>query len=241
MARPDSRAETRIDAFAREVQSALGDALVCVVLHGSAAGDDWVAGRSDVNTVVVARRLTLDVLERLAPIVARHRTDGFATPVLMDDEYIARARDTFPMELDDIRCRHRLLAGRDVFATVEVSRGALRTECEREARGKLLRLRALFLRVADRPQELERLMVESLKSFLIVLRHLTRLRGADPSPDYDEILRTGEGLLGPLPTMRRLLAHRNGERLAAPELRGEFGGYLAEVERIVAAVDALDA
>jgi hypothetical protein len=144
------------------------------------------------------------------------------------------------MELDDIRRQHRLLVGRDVFATLEVTRAALRTECEREARGKLLRLRALFLRVADRPQDLERLMVESLKSFLIVLRHLSRLRGADPAPDYDVVLRTGEALLGPLPTMRRLLAHRNGQRLAAPELRGAFGGYLTEVERIVAAVDALD-
>jgi hypothetical protein len=241
MARPDTRAEARIEAFAREVQSALGDALVCVVLHGSAAGDDWVPGRSDLNTVVVTRRLTVDVLERLAPVVARHRTDGFAAPVLMDDEYLAGARDTFPMELDDIRRQHRLLVGRDVFSTLEVARQALRTECEREARGKLLRLRALFLRVADRPQELERLMVESLKSFLIVLRHLTRLRGADPRPDYDEILRAGEAQLGPLPTMRRLLAHRNGQRLAAPELRGAFGAYLGEVERIVAAVDALDA
>jgi predicted nucleotidyltransferase len=240
MARPDARVEARIEAFAREVQSALGDALVCVVLHGSAAGDDWVAGRSDVNTVVVARRLTLDVLERLAPIVARHRTDGFATPVLMDEEYVDRARDTFPMELDDIRRQHRLLVGRDVFTTLEVARRSLRTECEREARGKLLRLRAFFLRVADRPQELERLMIESLKSFLIVLRHLARLRGADPTPDYDDIMRTGEALLGPLPTMRRLLAHRKGQQLTAPELRGTFGEYLAEVERIVAAVDALD-
>jgi hypothetical protein len=199
-----------------------------------------VAGRSDVNTVVVARHLTLDILERLAPIVARHRTDGLATPVLMDDEYIARARDTFPMELDDIRRQHRLLVGRDVFAAIEITRQALRTECEREARGKLLRLRALFLRVADRPQDLERLMGESLKTFLIVLRHLTRLRGAEPESGYDEVLRAGEGFLGPLPAMRRLLAHRNGERLAAAELRGAFGGYLAEVERIVAAVDALD-
>lgn len=241
MARPDERAEARINAFAGDVQTALGDALVCVVLHGSAAGDDWVADRSDVNMVVVARRLALEVLELLAPIVARYRPERFAAPVLMDDEFLNRARDTFPMELDDIHRQHRLLIGRDPFAALEVSRGAIRTECEREARGKLLRLRALFLGTVDRPDDLERLMTESLKTFLIVLRHLARLRGADPGQSYREAIRAGEAVLGPLPTMRRLLAHRDGQRLDAGKLRAEFGAYLAEVERIVRAVDALDA
>jgi len=238
MARPDTRAEALINAFAGEVQAALGDALVCVVLHGSAAGDDWVADRSDVNTVVVAHRLTLDVLELLAPIVARYRAQRFATPVLMDDAFVVRARDAFPMELDDIHRQHRLLIGRDVFAALEVDRGALRTACEREARGKLLRLRALFLDFADRPEELERLMLESLKTFLIVLRHLARLRGANPGESYRDVLRAGEAVLGPLPAMQRLLAHRDGQRLDAAKLRSEFGAYLTEVERIVGIADA---
>ena len=241
MARPDARAQARIDAFAREVQNALGDALVCVVLHGSGAGDDWIADRSDVNTVVVARRLTLEVLELLAPIVARYMQWRFAAPVLMDDEFLDRARDTFPMELDDIRRQHRLLVGRDPFAAIDVSRTALRTECERDARGKLLRLRALFLGVVDRPQDLDRLLTESLKTFLTVLRHLARLRGANLGQSYHEAIHAGESVLGPLPTMRRLLAHREGQRLDAATLRVEFGAYLAEVERVVQAVDAIDA
>jgi len=146
------------------------------------------------------------------------------------------------MELDDIRRHHRVLAGADPFAALAVERAALRRECEHEARGKLLRLRALFLDAAGRPAALEQLMVESLKSFLVVLRHLLRLRGAEEAHGYREVLAAGARLLGPLPVMQRLLDHRAGEaRLGAAALRAEFGGYLAEVERIVAALDALDA
>ena len=240
MARPGGRVEADIARFTEEVQRALGERLVCLVLHGSAAGEEWVRGRSDVNTAIVVPQVTLDVLEILAPLVARWRTRGFALPVLMDHEYLARARDIFPMELDDIRRQHRLLAGTDSFGSLDLERAALQRECEYEARGKLLRLRALFLETARTPAAIDELMTGSLKSFLIVLRHLLRLRQDEHAHGYHDVLAAGERLLGPLPTLRRLLGHRRGEpRLGRAALRAEFGAYLAEIERIVEAVDGL--
>ena len=237
---PGARAEKEIATFTEEMRAALGDELVCLVLHGSAAGDEWVAGLSDINTAVVVPHVTLTVLERLSPLVVRWRERGFALPVVMDYEYLRHARDTFPMELDDIGRQHRLLAGADLFAHLTLDRDALRRECEREARGKLLRLRAFFLEVGRTPA-IERLMVESVKSFIVVLRHLLRLRGADGGHGYGAVLAAGEGILGPLPTMGRVVGHRAGDQHLPPAtLRAEFGAYLAEVERIVEAVDALD-
>jgi predicted nucleotidyltransferase len=242
MAGLDATAEGRLAAFASAVRAALGERLECLALYGSGAAGDWVPGRSDLNVAVVVPSVTVDVLEALAPVVARARRDGFAPPALLDREYLARARDTFPMELDDIRRQHRLLAGTDVFAAVSIEPLAVRRECEREARGKLLRLRALFLEAAGAPAALEALVVESLKSFLVVLRHLLRLRHAGDADGYRAVLDAGERLLGALPAMRRALDHRDGvTRLSGRALRADFGAYLAEVERIVAAVDALDA
>jgi len=242
MPRPDAAVEAQIAAFTRDVQAALGDRLLSLVLYGSAAGDDWVESRSDVNVAVVVPRVTVDVLEALAPVVARWRGKRFALPLVADREYLASARDVFPMELDDIRRQHRVLAGADPFAALVVERAALRRECEQEARGKVLRLRTLFLDAAGRPSALEPLMVESLKSFLVVLRHLVRLRGGEGAHSYHEVLAAGARLLGPLPVMQQLLDHRTGAaRLGAAALRTQFGAYLAEVERIVAALDAFDA
>src|SRR5436309_4658416 len=176
MPRPGKRAEREIATFAEELRAALGEELICLVLHGSAAGDDWVAGRSDLNTALVVPRVTLAVLERLAPLVARWRERGFALPVVMDYEYLRCARDTFPMQLDDISRQHRLLAGADLFADLTLDPAAVRRECEREARGKLLRLRALFLETGRTPAVIEQLMLQSAKSFIVVLRHLLHLR-----------------------------------------------------------------
>jgi hypothetical protein len=193
-----------------------------------------------VNTVVVVTRLSIDVLDALAPAVAG-RPPTFALPLVVDREYLERARDTFPIELSDVARQHRVLAGTDVLAALTVEPAALRRECEQEGRGKLLRLRAVYLETAGDPAALERLMVGSLKTFLVLLRHLLVLRDGRTTTAYGDVLRAAEASLGPLPLMRRLLEHREGTApLALGELRRAFGRYLGEVELIVAALDRLD-
>src|SRR5262249_24571819 len=137
--------------------------------------------------------------------------------------------------------QHRLLAGTDVLSDLAIDREALRRQCEKEARGKLLRLRALYLGTGGASSALERLMLESLKSILIFLRHLLRLQGTDPGPRYRDALVAGERVLGSFPLMSRLLDHREGitrlvprgGRLAFRDSRGEGG-------RLVNALDTLD-
>jgi predicted nucleotidyltransferase len=240
MASPDDPTRETIAMFARAIEQAVDGRLECAVLYGSAAADDWVAGRSDVNVAVVVTRATPEVLEALATVITRWRDRGIAVPLVLDREFLASAIDVYPVELDEIRRRHRLLLGDDLFARLTVDPAALRLECEREARGKLLRLRALFLCVADRPDEVAELMHQSLKTFLTLLRHYLRLRGESGEGTYADVLAGAEGALGPLPTMHRVLAHRLGDEHPAA-LRAGFPGYLLEVERIVAALDALHA
>jgi len=242
MSRLDARTDSALSAFTRDVQDALGEELLCLALYGSAAGEDWIEGQSDLNVAIVVPRVTFDVLVALEPIVGRWCRKGLAPPAVMDREYLARARDIFPMEIADIRRQHRLLAGSDVFADLTLDSGAIRRECEGEVRGKLLRLRALFLQSGGRPEALVGLMRESLKSFLVVLRHWLALLGEDGAHDYRAVLRSAEANMGPLPTMGRLLDHREGQvQLEGAEIREVFADYLGEVERIVAAVDRLNA
>lgn len=232
----DPRAEQQLAAYAAEVMQALGDAALGVVLYGSAAGTDWVAGRSDFNTVIVLRRAAVASLDALAPVIARWRPEGFALPVLLDQHQVAQACRLFPMELDDIRHQHRLLAGSDPFRDLGTDEAALRRECAQEAFGKLLRLRAYYVEHAARPTDLAAMMLESIKSFVAVTRHLLRLRGATEPRDFAAVLAAGEAVIGPLPTLRRVLAQRDAND---PAGLGELAArYVDEVERLVAAVEA---
>lgn len=232
----DPRAEQHLHAYAAEVMQALGDAAVGVVLYGSAAGVDWVAGRSDINTVIVVRRAEVPALAALAAVMERWRAHGFALPVVLDQAQVAQACRLFPMELDDIRRQHRVLAGSDPFAGLGTDEAALRRECAQEAFGKLLRLRAYYVEHAGRPQALATMMVESVKSFVTVIRHLLRLRGVAAPEGFEAAVTAGEAVVGPLPSIRRVLAGRSAASPAGlPEIAAE---YVTEVERLVAAVVA---
>lgn len=237
----DSHLEGDLAVYADEVRAAVGADLVGVVLYGSAAGEDWIPGRSDVNTAVVVRRVTMATLDALVPIVARWRARGFALPLVIDPDQLDLSRDVFPIEIEDIRRQHRLLAGEDPFVALAAEWTALRRECEQDARGKLLRLRALYLEHAAAPAELTRLLIDSCKSFLVLLRQVLRLRAVEAPATYAAVVDAGEAVFGPLPAVRRVLASRAGGEEAHERLHELFAAYLADVERIVAAVDTLRA
>jgi hypothetical protein len=238
----DARLERDLAGFVRDLQRTLGDNLVGVTVYGSAAGDDWVRDGSDVNTMIVVRAVTSGVLEALAARLPAWRRRRFALPLVVDEEFLERAVDAFPMELDDARRAHRTLVGPDLLTGLRIDRAQLRRQIEQDARGKLLRLRARYLDAAARPADVERLLVESLTSFLVILRHVLHLRGEETPHAWADVLAAGERLLGPLPAFHRVLAHRTGgSRVARGELRAEFGRYLADAERVVAAVDTLHA
>jgi hypothetical protein len=240
MTTPSEQVVRAVESFADEVQTALGDALLGLHLYGSAAGGDFVSGRSDVNVMIVVRAVSRTTLDALASLLPPWRRRGFALPLVVDEDFLERARDAFPIELDDARRCHRTLVGPDVLATIRVDRAHLRRQCEQEARAKQLRLQTLYLDAAARGDDLDRLLVESIKTFLVILRHVLHLRGDDAPFAYDEVLAAGERWLGPLPSFHRVLAHRRGaDHLSRHALLDEFGRYLADVERIVGAVDTL--
>jgi hypothetical protein len=214
--------------------------VVSVALYGSAAGPDYVPGSSDLNLVVVLDRLEHDDLRSVRSHVAAWRKKGVATPLLLDRGFLANAADVFPMELHDIRAEHRLLFGEDVFGPLDVRDDHLRFQCEHEVRGKLLRLRELYLEADGSRRQLRALMLDSLKTFLIVMRSLVRSRGIDAPVPYADVLRTfGEHFDRRFPVMERLLRLKLSNDKWSGDEEETFRGYLAELQQLVALVDRL--
>lgn len=168
MSAPGDR-HLKIDQVAAALAQALGARVVCIAVYGSAAGEDFSAAHSDVNLLLVLDDVTFADLRLIGATLAREAPKDllFATPLVVTPSFLRDARDSFPIELEDIRERHRVLAGRDVLADIRVPRERLREQAEREARGKLLRLRAL---VMHRPPDDElRQALASLEASLVVI------------------------------------------------------------------------
>jgi len=236
----DDKGERAAARAAADLRLLFGDRLVAAALYGSSIGADYVPGKSDINLVAVLDRVHRDDLETLRPLVGTWRRRGLATPLVIDRDFLKRAADSFPMELNDLANRHRVLVGEDIFASIAIAPERLREQCEREARGKLLRLRSLYLEAGDTRRALRALMLDSLKTFLAIMRAMNCLAGEPPDASYRDVVDTfARRFDAPIPAIRTLLAIRSGREHWPGNTRELFRAYCADVELIALRADRL--
>jgi hypothetical protein len=216
-----------------ELGGAFGSELRSVVLYGSAETADFRPERSDINFAAVAEPITFGHLQRVAQWYARWRVERVAAPLLLAPSDLTRSLDVFPLEMLDIQARHRTLVGDDLFSRIVVAPANVRLECEREAKGKLVRLRALYLELAGSPVEIRELMLDSRKTFLHVMRGLAFLRGAPWETRETSVIAAFTQLFGVAMPIFATLASRRDP--GAIETR--FADYLREIEALAALAD----
>jgi predicted nucleotidyltransferase len=129
-----------VTPFLAAADAALG-AGYSALLYGSAARGDYLAGRSNINLMLVLDDPSPTRLRALAPAFAAWRKTASEPPLLISRAEWARATDVFPIEITDMRAGYRVLRGADPLGGARVQGTDLRQALERELRGKLLRLR----------------------------------------------------------------------------------------------------
>lgn len=239
MATRDTRSV--IEPFAAAVAEAAGDNLAALLVRGSAARGDYDHKRSDVNLVLILEDTSAASLRPLGPAVAKWVKGGQPPPVIFSSEGWRQSTDVFPIELEDMRAAHLLIHGSDPFEGVTTTSEDVRHELEREARGKLLQLRAEYVAAATNGKILGALVTSSARTFFVLFRSLLRLQGG-PAPEEDEALVGAVAdLVGfdraPFDWAVARLRSRKGPDLAAHDPLG--AQYLEAIEAFVTHVDGL--
>jgi hypothetical protein len=137
-----------------------------------------------------------------------------------------------------------VLYGRDPFDGLTISDENLRHQTEYELRSKLIQLRRLYIPASASAERLRDLMCDSLSSFATLFAPVLLLHGEEPPVLKREVVRAAAGLLGlDGAAFERVFELREavgdatlGER-EADEL---FADYMAQVERVIEAADALE-
>jgi len=224
--------------FVEDVRQIYGDSLLAIILYGSAASGEYVKGKSNINCLVLLKRVTMAELKRSTKYVRKWRKNGIVAPLFLDPAYTRSSADVFPIEFLDMKERYCLLYGQDFLRDLDVSLRNLRFQCEQELKGKLLRLRQLYLERADSIEALKSLMIKSLSSFTVLFKALLRLKGVAALNSTDEILAQLSALGLPTEAATRILSlKRKDIKARQDELDTLFDQYLAEIQ---AAVDYVD-
>jgi hypothetical protein len=160
----------------------------------------------------------------------------------MAEAEVVRSVDSFPIEFHDMQECRRVLHGRDIVSEVPLDDTHYRAWVEHELRAKILRLRQKAATLMTDGELLNTLMTDSVKTFLILGRHVLRLSGVNPAPvakrDIAEAL--GDKLeFDGRPILRLLDAREGKTKLSQGEAAPLFEQYLGSTEKLVEAVDRL--
>src|SRR5947199_6836374 len=130
-----------VEQFAAEVARALGARLVALLLYGSWARGTHVPDRSDVNTLLICDAVDDALFATLAPAMRAWTRAGHPAPLILTAREWRESADAFPIEYEDMRDPHRMLAGRHPWPGIQVGRRQPRPQPAARLMGKPGRLR----------------------------------------------------------------------------------------------------
>jgi predicted nucleotidyltransferase len=221
----------------KELDAGFGSSYSAVV-YGSAAREDFVPGHSDINLMLVLPSLDPAVLRKLGPAFTRWRKTGHLPPLLLTPAELRRSADAFPLEIHDLKAAYVIVRGSDPLSDITVRRADLRVALERDARGKLLRLRQGYAETGGKRDRITGLARLTVGGVLLLCRSALFLAGRRGSADPVVMIAELSGIAGFDPAaLADLAAHRGDSAWRCPPER--FEAYLVTVERLVGFLDEL--
>jgi hypothetical protein len=222
-----------------KLTSAHGSNLKSIVLYGHAVEGEQMDEAAPKKVLIILQQITPDTLKAGQSVAEWWRKEGNPLPVYFTTEEIEDSSDVFPIEFIDMsRVRH-VLYGLDPFDDLKIETHNLRHQLEYELRGKLIRLRSLYLPASHNPNRLAGLMADSLNSFVLLFRHVLEMLDVDvPTGRNAILLKIADELQLDKKVFARISEYAADEEVwLESETNETFGAYLKLLEQVTDAVD----
>jgi hypothetical protein len=227
-----------VKALAVDLQRIFGARLQSVVAYGDGAAGDGV------HTLALVERLAFSDLAACAPRMADWRRAGAAAPLILTRDEFLRTLDVFPLEYGGIIANHRLVAGQDLLAGLQVSESDLRRGCELQAKSHLIHLREGFLESHGETTRIARVIAASAAPLRALLTHISRLpdqgtgQAASFTPTDASLAKLAQLRMGvPETLIREVLASSSDGQSTISDPSHLFGRYIDASRKIWEYVD----
>ena len=222
------------------MQEALGGHLLSIVLYGGLAKGEYVSDASNVNVMVVLDEVTVEALDKVAPIIQGGVRDFRLAVLVLSEDDLRRSTGVFPVKFLDMQRHHRVLWGKEVLTDLNIAHDHLRLRCEQEMKNLLLRLRQFYLQRAHLPELIEGTLTRSLSSLLTSLNVLVELKTGQTASSKRAVIEAAEGIGLDCRALKDVLAIKRGElKLDAAELKRLYDAFMKSVQQATALVDTL--
>ena len=229
------------DEMVTRMRDNQGRNLVSIIVYGSAVTNPGNSKKTDYQVLVITDHLSANDLRQMRRVVSWWTDNGYAIPVFLTAKELGDSLDVYPIEFRHLKRAYRVIYGEDLLAGKEISQSNLRWQTEHELRGKLIRLRSLYLPASLSKDELARLMTESVVTFVRIMRSLLEIVGEEPPVSrLETVKRVGERLkIDTSPVARVLLLRSEPNGLMDIETQDLFASYLECLESLIDQVNSL--
>ncbi len=163
--------------YVEQIQQNWSADLGALILFGSAARGDFIVGRSNINLLLVVKKMSADLMQRAGLLHKEWGKHQFIAPLLMTEEDLVRSRSFFPLEFLQMTQIHTLLAGQDPFNEQQIDTTQLAWQSEQELMANVLRLRQRFIEGEGRNEAIQALLMLSISAVLPSIRGLLYVLG----------------------------------------------------------------
>ncbi len=228
--------------FADQIASVLGDNLRSLIMFGSAVRGGFGPGHIEANLLLIVQDASTAALRPIERSIANWVKRRFPAPLIFTEREWRGSTDVFPIEIEDMREAYELMGGVDPFDGLTTTRAHLRHELEREIRGKLLQLRAEYAAVAPDGKALTRLLIDSARTFFVLMRGTVRLTGGTPSENPTSLVKMASEAAGLDATAFDWVVDKiAGRTVKALKPYDDIGArYVDELEKLADFVDRFD-
>lgn len=183
-----SNVATVLSAFLASAREALSGDLVSAVLFGSAA-EGKLGPASDVNLLLVLQEFAPDKIGRMRDaLLTAEAAIKLRVMFVLEDE-VASAAEFFAQKFADILRRHRIVFGKDVLASLKVSRRAEVFRLRQILLNLILRLREAYVARGHRPEQATLILADMFGPLRAACATLLELEGT-PNADSTAALTT---------------------------------------------------
>ena len=228
------------ETFLENVRKAFGEDLISVILYGPAARGEK-SKEPYIHFMVVVRDNTPSELVRCAPFIKKWQKKLITVPLFLNPGYIQQSLNTFPLEFLEMSLSYHVVYGEDVLAGLEFNMDDIRSQCEREVKGKLLYLRAEYLSLRGNSKGLMDLLNRTLNTFRLLFSGVLYLKEHEIPPKTEAVL---DAVIDEYDLdaaqFNKLKAAAKGEiKMDDNEADKLFDRYVEELDKLSQAIDSM--
>ncbi|MFP4496827.1 MAG: hypothetical protein ACLFQV_01350 [Vulcanimicrobiota bacterium] len=227
--------------YIKHMQRLVGEDIFALTVYGSVVKDNFFPGASDINVFLIVKRISPEIIQKVASTVKRFQRANKISTFLTDVNHIKDAADVFPIKYLDVKRHHCALIGPDLFEGMEIEVNNLRNDLEMQLRNLIFRISREYVLSSYTAGDLRNILVTNFSGFSHLLSALLILKGQEPPAKKEEIIKDIARVFNlDLEVLEQVLKlKRGGNNPLKQEMQYLFDSYFHIVEKIIEIVDKM--